>query len=93
MKLVEIIDKKVYVQDYFVGKVKDLYFDEAWKITHLEVELTKEASKEFLGARMAFRNALAVSAMGKWPECCTNDRINLKVSKGQLKIYLRPPKK
>jgi len=92
LKFSELINKKVYVQDYLVGDVKDLYVDEEWKISHLEVELTKEASKKFLGARMAFRNMLAISALGKWPDCCTNDRINLGVSEGQLNIYLRPPK-
>ena len=92
MKFNELFDKKVYVQDYLIGKVKDVYLNDEWQITHLEVELTKEAAKELLGARTAFRNTLAVSALGKWPDCCTNDRINLGVSKGQLNIYLRPPK-
>ena len=92
MKFNELFDKKVYVQDYLIGKVKDLYLNDKWQITHLEIELTKEAAKELLGARTAFRNTLAVSALGKWPDCCTNDRINLGVSKGQLNIYLRPPK-
>jgi len=93
LKFGEIIDKKVYTGDYFVGKVKDLYVEEEeWKITHLEVELTKEAANELLGARTAFRNSLAVSALGKWPDCCSNDQINLGVTKGQLNIYLRPPK-
>lgn len=92
MKIEEIIDKEVYARDYFVGKVKDLLFDDEWKITHLEVELSKEAAKELLGARTAFRNTLAVSALGKWPDCCVNGKIILAVSKGQLNIYLRPPK-
>jgi hypothetical protein len=87
-----MIDKKVYAQDLFVGKVKDVYFDEDWKLTHLEVELTKEASKELFGAKNSFRNALAVTALGKWSECCKNDHLNLAASKGQLNIYLRPPK-
>jgi hypothetical protein len=75
--------------------LKDLIIpriNEVQKITHLEVELTKEASKELLGARTAFRNSLAVSDLGKWPDCCTNDKIPLGVTKGQLNIYLRPPK-
>ena len=93
MKYSEIIDKKIYVENFFVGKVKDIYIDEVeWKITHLEVELTKEAANELLGARTAFRNSLAISALGKWPDCCTNDQIKLGITKGQLNIYLRPPK-
>jgi hypothetical protein len=92
VKLEEIIDKKVYAEDYLVGKVKDIYIDEEWKVTHLEVVLPKEAAKELLGAKTALRNSLAISALGKWPDCCTNDQIKLGVSKGQLNIYLRPPK-
>ncbi len=92
LKFDEIIDKEVYARDYFVGKVKDLLFDDDWKITHLEVELSKEAAKELLGARTAFRNTLSVSALGKWPDCCVNGKIVLGVTKGQLNIYLRPPK-
>ncbi len=89
----EIIDKKIYADDFFVGKVKDLYVDEEeWKITHLEVELTKEAAKDLLGGLTAVRNSLAVSALGKWPDCWKDDQIKLGVSKGQLNIYLRPPK-
>jgi hypothetical protein len=92
LKYGELIDKKVYAKDYFVGKVKNLYFNEEWKITHLEVELTKEAARELFGAKTAIINQLAVSALGKWSDCCTNDQINLAVSKGQLNVYLRPPK-
>ena len=92
MKFSEIINKEVYVENYFIGKVKDLYLTEEWKISHLEIELTKDASKELLGAKTSFRNSLAISALGNWSECCNNDRINLNVSKGQLNIYLRPPK-
>jgi len=92
LKFNEMMDKKVYAQDFYLGKVKDVYVGDGWKVTHLEVELTKEASKELFGAKTSFHNALAVSALGKWPECCNNDRINLGASKGQLNIYLRPPK-
>lgn len=93
LKFGDIFDKKVFAGDYFVGKVKDIYVnEEEWKVTHLEVELTKEAANELLGARTAFRNTLAISALGKWPDCCKEDRLNLGVTKGQLNIYLRPPK-
>jgi len=88
----ELMDKEVYAEDYKVGKVKDVIIDpEEWKVTHLELELTKEAAKELLGARTAFRNTLAISALRKGTECCTDRGIELKVSKGQLHIYLRPP--
>lgn len=93
MKVSELIDKEVYVESFKVGKVKGVHVDgEEWKITHLEIELTKEASKELLGAKSSFRNLLAISAVGPASKCCTSTgRIDLQVSKGQLHIYLRPP--
>ena len=93
MKASELVDKEVFVESFKVGKVKDVHVDgEDWKVTHLEVELTKEASKELLGAKSSFRNVLAISAVGPASKCCTSiGRIDLQVSKGQLRIYLRPP--
>jgi len=89
----ELVEKEVYVESFKIGKVKDVHIDgEDWKITHLEIELTKEASKELLGAKSSFRNVLAISAVGPASKCCTSiGRIDLQVSKGQLHIYLRPP--
>jgi sporulation protein YlmC with PRC-barrel domain len=93
MKVSELIDREVYVEAFKVGKVKDVHLDpEEWKVTHLEVELTKEAANELLGAKTAFRNTIAISAIGPASKCCTSmHRIDLQVSKGQLHIYLRPP--
>jgi sporulation protein YlmC with PRC-barrel domain len=93
LKIDEIVEKEVYVESFKVGKVKDVIIDgEDWKVTHLEVELTKEAAKELLGAKSSFRNVLAISAVGPASKCCTSiGRIDLQVSKGQLRIYLRPP--
>lgn len=93
MKASEFIDKEVYVETFKVGKVKDVHLDiEEWKVTHLEIELNKEAAKELLGAKTALRNTLAISAVGPGSKCCTSmHRIDVQVSKGQLHIYLRPP--
>jgi len=93
MKVSELLDREVYVESLNVGKVKDVHCDgEDWKITHLEIELTKEAAKELLGAKASFRNVLAISAVGPTSKCCmSRNRIDLQVSKGQLHIYLRPP--
>jgi sporulation protein YlmC with PRC-barrel domain len=93
MKYNELIEREIFVENFKVGKVKDVHLDgEEWKVTHLEVELTKEAAKEFLGANSSFRNLLAISAAGPASKCCTsNNRIDLQVSKGQLRIYLKPP--
>lgn len=96
MKYSELIDKNVYAEGVFnIGKVKDVIVDaEKWKVTHLEVELTKEASEQILGVKPALfggaRHKLAVSALEKGAACCTESGIDLKVSKAQLRIYIKP---
>ena len=58
------------------------------KITHLEVELSKDAAELVLGTRKGgITNLLAVSSLGS-----IGKTINLKVKKGQLHIYLKAPK-
>jgi sporulation protein YlmC with PRC-barrel domain len=81
--------KKIICEDLTVGEVKELIIDPStWKVTHLEVDLSKEAAELALGTKKGgIRNFLAVSAIGK-----TNQTIKLKVKKGQLQIYLKPPK-
>jgi len=81
--------KKVICEDLTVGEVKELIIDlSTWKVTHLEVDLSKEAAELALGTKKGgIRNFLAVSAIGN-----TNKTIKLKVKKGQLQIYLKPPK-
>jgi sporulation protein YlmC with PRC-barrel domain len=52
MKYSELINKEVYCEGLRVGKVTDIIIDgEDWRVTHLEIELRKEAAKELLGAR------------------------------------------
>lgn len=89
MKSEELLGKGIVCEDFDVGKVKELIFNsDKWTITHLEVELTKDAAELVLGVRKGgIRNLLAVSAIGE-----VDKTINLKVSKGQLRIYLIPPK-
>jgi sporulation protein YlmC with PRC-barrel domain len=81
--------KKVICEDLTVGEVKELIIDPStWKVTHLEVDLSKEAAELALGTKKGgIRNFLAVSAIEK-----TNQTVKLKVKKGQLQIYLKPPK-
>jgi sporulation protein YlmC with PRC-barrel domain len=81
--------KKVICENLTVGEVKEVIIDPSnWKVTHLEVELSKDAAELALGTRKGgIRNFLAVSSIGK-----TNKTIELKVKKGQLQIYLKPPK-
>jgi sporulation protein YlmC with PRC-barrel domain len=81
--------KKVICEGLTVGEVKEVIIDPSnWKVTHLEVDLTSEAAELALGTRKGgIRNFLAVSAIGE-----VGKVIRLKVSKGQLKIYLKPAK-
>lgn len=81
--------KKVVCEDLTVGEVKEVLIDPStWKITHLVVDLTKEAAELALGTRKGgIRNLLAASAIGK-----VNKTVKLKVKKGQLHIYLKAPK-
>jgi sporulation protein YlmC with PRC-barrel domain len=88
-KFKDIRWKKVICEDLTVGEVKEVIIDTStWKVTHLEVDLTNEAAELALGTkRGGIRNFLAVSAIGK-----VDTKIKLKVKKGQLQIYLKPPK-
>jgi len=81
--------KKVICEDLTVGEVKEMIIDPStWKVTHLEVDLSKEAAELAFGIKKGgIRNFLAVSAIGK-----VNKTIKLKMKKGQLQIYLKPPK-
>ena len=96
MKFSQLIDQKVYSEgDFNVGEVKVLVVDQAeWKVTHIEIELSKEASEQVLGVKPGYfenpRNMLAISALERGVACCTEKGLQLKVSKGQLGIYLRP---
>jgi sporulation protein YlmC with PRC-barrel domain len=95
MKFSKLVNQDVFVENQKIAKVKDVVIDtDEWKITHLEIELTKEAAEEILGAIPALtrgvRNKIAISALEKGAACCTDTGVDIKVSKGQLHIYLRP---
>ena len=95
MKYSQINDRQVFTDSFEVGRVKDIIFDDGtWKITHLILELTKEASEQILGIKPAVfqsaRNRLSLSALEEGAICCSEHRVDLKVSKDQLKIYLSP---
>jgi len=91
MKSKEFMDKDVFALDEKIAEVKEIEIDpEAWKITHLEIQLTKEAANELLGAKISIRNMLAISALEKGVARWTDKGLHLKVSKDQLHIYLRP---
>ena len=93
MKYTELVGKEVYSEGLRVGRITDILIDgEEWKITHLEIELKKEAAYELLGVKSTFKNILAISAVGPASKALTKDSgIDLQVARGQLRIYLRPP--
>jgi sporulation protein YlmC with PRC-barrel domain len=88
----EFIGKDVFALNEKIGRVKELGIDpEDWKITHLEIELTKDVAESVLGARKGgVRNMLAVSSLEKGVARWTEQGLHLKVSKDQLHMYLRP---
>jgi sporulation protein YlmC with PRC-barrel domain len=93
VKFSELIGKEVYCEGLRVGKITDVLVDgEEWKVTHFEIELKREAAYELLGVKSTFKNVLAISAVGPASKAITKDSgIDLQVSRGQLRIYLRPP--
>ena len=49
MKFSELMDEDLFAQGQKIGEVKDAYIDsQNWEITHLEIQLTKEAAYEIL---------------------------------------------
>ena len=90
VKFYELLDKNVFVDDEKIAKIKDVIIDtDEWKITHLEIELNKKAANEIVGVKKEVRNTLAISALEKGMACCSDSGVEIKVSKGQLPIYLR----
>ena len=62
----DIVNADLIVDDMKIGKVKGVIIDpQNWSLTHLEVEITKEAANQILGAKTAVRNRLAVTALKK----------------------------
>ena len=92
MKSRDFLDKDVYAEDEKIGQVKEMEIDpKDWKVTHLEVELTKDVAESVLGAKKGgVRNLLAISALEKGVARWTDKGLNLKVSKAQLHMYLKP---
>ncbi len=92
MKFSKLIGEDLLAHGEKIGSVKDAYIDsQNWEVTHLEIQLTKEAASDILGAKTPIRNSLAISALRKGTACCTEDGLEIKLSKAQLHIYLRPP--
>jgi len=92
MKPKEFIDKDVYAGEEKIGKIKEIRINpESWKVTHLEVELTKDVAESVLGAKKGgVRNMLDTSALESGVARWTDRGLNIRVPKTELHAYLKP---
>jgi sporulation protein YlmC with PRC-barrel domain len=92
MRPSEFIDKDVFALDEKIGKIKGMEVDpEEWKVTHLEIELTKDVAESVLGAKKGgVRNMINILAIEKGTAAWTEKGLQVRVSKDQLHMYLRP---
>jgi hypothetical protein len=92
MKSKEFLYKDVFAEDEKIGRVRELGIDpEDWKVTHLEIVLEQDIAESVLGAKKGgVHNMLAISALEKGVARWTDRGLNIKVSKSQLHMYLRP---
>jgi len=92
MESKEFKNADIFAQDEKIGEVKEININpDDWEITHLDIELTKDAAESILGARKSgVHNMLAISALKKDGARWTERGLNIKVSKAQLHMYLKP---
>jgi hypothetical protein len=92
MESKKFMNADVFAQDEKIGTVKEIGIDpESWDITHLEIQLTKDVAESVLGAKKSgVHNMLAISALKEGVARWTDRGLNMKVSKAQLHMYLRP---
>jgi len=92
MESKKFMNADVYAQDEKIGQVKEIGIDpENWEITHLELQLTRDIAESVLGAKKyGVRNMLAISALKDGTARWTDRGLNIKVSKAQLHMYLKP---
>lgn len=92
MKSKEFMDKDVYAGEEKIGKVKEIVINPGdWKVTHLELELTKDVAESVLGAKKGgVRNMLDTSALESGVARWTDRGLNIRVPKAELHAYLKP---
>ena len=92
MRTREFINRSVFALEEKIGTVKGIEVDpDEWRITHLEIELKKDIAESVLGAKKGgVRNMLTTSALEKGVARWTDRGLNMKVSKAQLHMYLKP---
>jgi sporulation protein YlmC with PRC-barrel domain len=82
MRSKEFMEKDVYAENEKIGRVKEIEINpEDWKVTHLEIELEKDA-----GVRNMLDTSALKSGVARW----TDKGLNLEVPKAQLHAYLKP---
>jgi sporulation protein YlmC with PRC-barrel domain len=88
----EFMGKDVFAGDERIGKVKEIGISpESWKVTHLELELTKDAAESVLGAKKGgVRNMLATRALESGVARWIDKGLNIRVPKTELHAYLKP---
>ena len=79
----EFLDKDVYAEDEKIGKVKEIEINlENWKVTHLEIELTRDAAESVLGAKKGgVRNMLDTRALESEVARWTDKGLNIRSQK------------
>ena len=72
----EFIDKDVFALEEKIGKIKGMeVIAEEWKVTHLEIELTKDVAESVLGAKKGgVRNMINILAIEKGTAACGQKR-------------------
>jgi sporulation protein YlmC with PRC-barrel domain len=92
MESKKFMNADVYAQDEKIGTVKEIGIDpENWDITHLELQLTRDIAESVLGAKKyGVHNMLAITALKQGLARWTERGLNIKVSKAQLHMYLKP---
>jgi sporulation protein YlmC with PRC-barrel domain len=92
MESKKFMNADVYAQDEKIGTVKEIGINpENWDITHLELQLTRDIAKSVLGAKKyGVHNMLAITALKEGLARWTERGLNIKVSKAQLHMYLKP---
>ena len=92
MRTKEFMNRSVFALDQNIGTVKGIEVDpEEWRITHLEIELKKDIAESVLGAKKGgVRNMINILAIEKGTAAWTDKGLQVRVSKDQLHMYLRP---
>ena len=92
MRTNEFINRSVFALDEKIGTVKGIEVDpDDWRITHLEIELKKDIAESVLGAKKGgVRNMINILAIEKGTAAWTDKGLQVRVSKDQLHMYLRP---